>query len=113
MHQSLLLQQENSNGRNAFHFACQHGAQNCVRYLVQNYRQQGNSVDQDGLMPVHYAAKHGSIAVMRHLLQHCSTVLDSDDKGRSVLHFAAMSPSLECLHVAAEKSNNLLLQDST
>ena len=68
-----LIYDKNENGKNALHFACQHGNINCVKYLVEtNQKLDINTPDKRIYTPLHFAAQNDKPYVCEYLIESCN-----------------------------------------
>ena len=76
------------NGRTILHIACNCGKLTLVKHLVEQYPSLLPMRDKEGLTPLHVAGWSGSVELVVYLISQQSNVNDTDNYGRTILHFA-------------------------
>lgn len=71
--------------RYPLHYACSHGAEKCVKYLVKVRPEELNVIDEDGMTPLLHAVQWGH-GLVKFLVESGSDVHVKTHKHQSVLH---------------------------
>jgi ankyrin repeat protein len=86
-----VLEETNSQGRGAVHYAVQEGHEELLHFLLSQGAPANNREDSDGRTPLMVGAEVGEVGAVKMLLQHLgSKVLEeTDERGQTALHLAA------------------------
>jgi ankyrin repeat protein len=86
-----VLEETNSQGRGAVHYAAQEGHEEILHFLLSQGAPANNREDSDGCTPFMRGAAVGEVGAVKMLLQHLGRqVLEETDKsGQTALHMAA------------------------
>lgn len=108
-----LVKHQDKHGCTAYHHACEYGALNCLRYLVQNHRRHASTIDKSSRLPVHVAAESGRAEILKELLVKGVNAINEVNESTSdtITHCAAKSKSLECLHLTLKFGPDLSIQN--
>ena len=89
----------NSSGKTALHIAAKQGNLPIIEYLLDN----GNSLNtRDRLFrtPLMISCLYGQSVICEYIIRNdLSTLLSKDLRGRSAIHFASCSPTVDCVNI--------------
>ncbi|KAL5198739.1 hypothetical protein ABZP36_002251 [Zizania latifolia] len=94
----LMIDQKDSNGNTALHFAAQKNDAHMVRTLLKHKEDLAHGRNNAEQSALHVAANYGSTKAAKELLRHCpdaAEMLDKED--RNALHIAVISGKVDAL----------------
>ena len=89
-----LIDKDN-NGETVLHKACSEGKMELVQYLVEDYPDMLTIRDKKGQSPFLVTGFSGSVELVKYLISQGCDVMDKDDDGQTVLHYACNTGQLE------------------
>eukprot|EP00968_Pinguiococcus_pyrenoidosus_P016956 scaffold1651_cov317-Pinguiococcus_pyrenoidosus.AAC.21 len=106
----VLSDTKDAHGRCALHFACNHGGEDAVEFLLETCPQLWEAVDEDGNTPLHLAVTGRQRAVVKMLLEAEADVNRTDKSGVTPLHHAAGLGSVKMVELLVGNGADLSLQ---
>lgn len=74
------------NGFQAIHYACEHGHNECVKFLLSKSPDLVNQQTNQLLTPLHLACQGGSLETVQILISHGANLKLKDQNGSNCLH---------------------------
>ncbi|KAF4525696.1 hypothetical protein B566_EDAN014796, partial [Ephemera danica] len=96
-----LLNQKDSHGCTALHYACKHNHSDVVKLLLSHDNCQINLHNDEQENPLHYSSNRNNLEVMKMLLDRDISLLNiKNKKGQTLLHLK-LSQNI-CLRLGAD-----------
>ena len=106
--QDCDIHDEDSNGCTILHNACKKGKLTLVKHLVEKYPSLLTMKDNQRVSPLHYAGLSGSVQLTEYLVAcHCD-VLDTNNMGKTIVHYACEEGKLTLVKHLVENYPALL-----
>ena len=99
---------KDNNGLTVLHYACKEGNTEVVQYLVENYQDVLTMRDKELSSPFHVAGLSGSVELVKYLISKGCEVMDKDNDGWTVLHYACKEGNTEVVQYLVENYPELL-----
>ena len=96
------------NGRTVLHYACQEGAIDMVKYLLDKHPYMMTIKDKRGKSPYLVAGFSGSVELVNFLISRGYDVMDKDSNGQTVLHNACDTGNVELVQYLVENYSYML-----
>ena len=112
--QGCDVMDKNSKGQTVLHIACDKGKLELAQYLVEKYPDMLTIRDKTGRSPYLFAGFSGSVELVKFLISRGCVVMDKDNYGHTVLHYACDKGKLELAQYLVEKYQDFLtIRDNT